>query len=928
MMGGNRQDTTWGYFENLFLMRTYQLIAEHKLSKEQAIKELCATLHKWASSHTPSLRSEEHTAEEVAWQLERIGYLVNNPELPTSQKFMKRAVQLYREQPVTYAEEIQRLADRGCKICTGHFSGDDMLPGKLSGARAVDKQGAKSGSQVRKEKVLGAHVNLEQDEAFLLVETCVLIKEKKLLRLEGVHRLSDTLRARANIRGYKVENTFRNYAGIGYCVSVVLGLLAGKSSSFKYASKIFKDTVWLYKNLPEDFNKEVQRLHEAGFSILSGRQNKPISQQNAQTVPSENPARQAVSPENASLVEQNISACFIAQALLLHENSDFLQEQRAFLKLLNTYEEVQGKMKHWLLIEVGKRIQNLCSALTSCHPEEYPLEKMDLQLIQLYRKDRAAFERILASGKKAIGWEEVAPAAEKKPLTTQKDVKMVAEVQATFAEKPQATEKRDATRQGGEAEVASAYRKILREYFTTGYRVGRLRDQTRFASFFEETYGRKLPVQGEALDKELERFGQYRDGRIFAPPDDVQRQYTEQLLRCLAETLDAGASCLYVECIYAHEQSDLQQKLDIFDAEALTRWLQREIRGRFLLDGWGRIYRAECPPNPEEDIRRFFREQMRPLTYDEVSEALWYLPMQKIKQTIRSTQRLLLVENGTYMDFDAVPLVPEDWRQIHEVITAALSMTPSSHLSREECRAAINDKLHDVASNTESLSTRCFMQALKYQFGEEFSFSDAYVSMRGAAVSPQSLIEEYLDNHSSFTLEDFSEYLQERQIPERDNRYDILYARAIRLNEEEFVSCEQITFDVAATDEALERFGFGDFVPLRSIASRLSLLPQGHQPWTVYLLESFVYQSSEKYRLLHHRFLRTGCTGAIVRRDSGIEDYDEILMRALALDSSWHNKEEALRTLADQGYLERARYDKIERLLPRARRLRAATEDD
>lgn len=92
--------------------------------------------------------------------------------------------------------------------------------------------------------------------------------------------------------------------------------------------------------------------------------------------------------------------------------------------------------------------------------------------------------------------------------------------------------------------------------------------------------------------------------------------------------------------------------------------------------------------------------------------------------------------------------------------------------------------------------------------------------------------------------------------------------------------------------------------------------------WNGYVLESYIYKYSKKFKLLHASFSASGVFGAVVRQDSGIENYQELIIDVLAHSSQWSEKNSALELLVEQGYQQRKRYADIEKIVHEAKLLR------
>ena len=79
---------------------------------------------------------------------------------------------------------------------------------------------------------------------------------------------------------------------------------------------------------------------------------------------------------------------------------------------------------------------------------------------------------------------------------------------------------------------------------------------------------------------------------------------------------------------------------------------------------------------------------------------------------------------------------------------------------------------------------------------------------------------------------------------------------------------------------------------------------------------------SNDFKLLHTTYNENSCVGAIVKRHSSINTFDELVIDALAKSYVLLDKENALDFLYDNGYLARRHFSNIETVLIKAKERR------
>lgn len=86
------------------------------------------------------------------------------------------------------------------------------------------------------------------EEAVLMLDVLLKSLEGKLTRKEAIHQVSEKLRRRAVNRGIEIDEIFRNENGITFQMSALEVAYTGIKTKLKQPSKLFVETVNLYRN--------------------------------------------------------------------------------------------------------------------------------------------------------------------------------------------------------------------------------------------------------------------------------------------------------------------------------------------------------------------------------------------------------------------------------------------------------------------------------------------------------------------------------------------------------------------------------------------------------------------------------------------------------------------------------------------------------
>ena len=267
---------------------------------------------------------------------------------------------------------------------------------------------------------------------------------------------------------------------------------------------------------------------------------------------------------------------------------------------------------------------------------------------------------------------------------------------------------------------------------------------------------------------------------------------------------------------------------------------------------------------------------------------------------------------GYYFHVCILHLTDEDLENISILISDAIR--EKTFVSGNELMEMIKARHPYILESNPLISMMGMRDALKYHLCRKFSFRGNIISAPNSAISMADVFGEYARSHAFFTMQELINLTVEMN---STVYFDAVYDNSLRISQEQFVSKEYAQFRVADTDRAIARFCPGPFIPIGKIRE-FGTFPDAGHPWTSYLLEHFVYQYSKEFKLLHAGFNRKTCVGAIVRREAGIESFNDLLSLALAESTAPIKRDKALSFFVEQGYLARRNYSDIESVLLQA----------
>ena len=316
------------------------------------------------------------------------------------------------------------------------------------------------------------------------------------------------------------------------------------------------------------------------------------------------------------------------------------------------------------------------------------------------------------------------------------------------------------------------------------------------------------------------------------------------------------------------------------------------------------------------DVIGYVKEQGVAVSEDEVVEGLSHLPEQSVRRAFNE-RRTNLISCGrqTRFHIDNFVLSNEELSIVEEIIEKAINL--SMYISFGELLEDMRSQVPSIIDNNAIFTEIGIKKVIAVKLEDKFSFVNNLISSKENPISTEDAYRA-LAKREYFTNDDVNKLGYDcDSLP---NVYiDLLLQYSIRINENEYVTKSKVSFDVDKTDEVLSRIITKDYIAINDIET-LSVLPDCGYPWTSFLLESYVFNHSELFRLLHAKyFSQTISLGGIVKKASPISDFDTMVAHAVIDDNITLNKDEIVNFMNNNGYIDQHLYKDAPKIIDKVR---------
>ena len=459
---------------------------------------------------------------------------------------------------------------------------------------------------------------------------------------------------------------------------------------------------------------------------------------------------------------------------------------------------------------------------------------------------------------------------------------------------------------------------ILNQSFVRGFILNSPISNKRFRSFWENMYGEECSYSDESIQQTMKAIGVEFDGRIYAPAQLASPDVFEEIKQYIEQLFNDGKPVIYYQALF-DEFSKRHVDWKINSPEMLKSFLAAQACPYPLLRSCLAKSR-NVDVSPASEIREYLKEQQEPVNYDKLQSALPHIPLDVIKHELATNTEFVNAARGEYMHADIVDLSSDDLDVIANMIQTEIHS--KGFMTGTELWEKLEIEHPEYTVRYSHLPLIGFRDALKHKFVGRFNFKGNIISSVEEPIGMADIFAGFCSRRESFHLQDIEQLCDDAGILAPGPYLDAVYENSIRISQDDFVSLNSISFDVQATDDAIARFCTGDFIAITEITS-FAAFPSIGVPWTSFLVESFVFKYSKKFKLYHNQFSAKVCAGAIVRNEAKLFDYHQVLASVIAKSDCRLASEEALDYLCNAGFLGRRRYSEIDIVLSEARQLRS-----
>ena len=483
------------------------------------------------------------------------------------------------------------------------------------------------------------------------------------------------------------------------------------------------------------------------------------------------------------------------------------------------------------------------------------------------------------------------------------------------------TEQRKEEPPSGYQKHLGLIRQVLAQNFPRGYRMGSAIEMKRYRLAYKSLHGRNMTLSDEILEGYIRSAGFEYDGKVYLIEKVMSSQVLEAITQFIDHTFALERSYIFFKNLYDHFKDELLETM-IADEEMLRLYLQSIGKRHWYFNKKFISSRPNTSVSVKDELVYYAKNAYRVVTYDEIIQAFDFLPKDKVDHEW-GTNNDIFISNGRNERFhiDTFYVTEQQLNEVSYLIATALETSPfvSADALLEEIRLHVSD----IFSNNVEISNIGIRNALANRLANRYAFRNNLISSHKDALDGPAAMVAYAKSKGTFTMTK-AEAMADL-IGGAVNFYlEKIAEVSVRVDEEHFVPKEAVHFDSDGIDKALDVLTSGTFTPIANITLFESFPSCGEYPWNPRLLESYLLNTSKRYRYIRKDFLgKETMAGAIVKADSPIKDYDGLLIQALGESDVPLEETTAMNYLYDIGLIaKRSKNGIVKNILTKAKECR------
>lgn len=411
-------------------------------------------------------------------------------------------------------------------------------------------------------------------------------------------------------------------------------------------------------------------------------------------------------------------------------------------------------------------------------------------------------------------------------------------------------------------------RQILVQKFPYGIRPESSIDLIKLRGF-ADALGIELNLNDALLTLQIESEGIEFDGKLYFYPEET----VKEIVGCARNILETDTGVVYYSVLF-DKYFEWFDEHHISSPDHLKEVLRHAMSGAHFNRNFMHKYMEQITEVEavERELERVWGNDVTH-TYDELYSLLPYIPPEQIKRYLSKSVKFLWSSTETFAWLAKFKITDEERDEILNFVESKCDA--NGFVSVKEI------PLKNIAEENYEFSITAVYEAIyRLLLCELYVLNGVIITRKGAGTNAITLTKSFCLTKEEAEFSEICEYVE--SIIGESNKTLALkaaYESMVRVSKDKFVSDKNIHFEVDTIDSILDDQMKGEFISISGIVS-LTLFPSCGYVWNHFLLGSYCYRFSKKYRTEMSSFNDRN-VGLIVNRNCKLS-YVEMLASVVA----------------------------------------------
>lgn len=453
------------------------------------------------------------------------------------------------------------------------------------------------------------------------------------------------------------------------------------------------------------------------------------------------------------------------------------------------------------------------------------------------------------------------------------------------------------------------YTSVIEQVFPDGFPFSNPLKKRRFISSYGEINGREFSDNEVTFESKIHTCGFIFEKKVYLA-SMVNDDLKNQIQKYIDDAFLNSTTPLYYSILFEVFKDNLNP---IFGSDMFASYLRFAFKDIYKFEN-DCICKKGTHVDLVQELINVFINCGRPLNIEEIYSELPTISHSAIDKTLEDKNFLVNYRGKCYFYKGIIAIDDCDYHKICQFIKNCILINGS--LTGEELFNFIRKELPDLVENNPGVTELGFKNIMKLKFGQNFCFNGDIISALDNDVDIKSLYTDFAKQREKFTFKELEEYRD--SIHQNRIDYESILSISIRLNQNEFIRGDLIDFDVQSIDDAISKCCNNGYISFCNIINYTDF-PSILYIWNSYVLESYVYCRSKRFKLLHQGFNKEKPVGVILNTDSAYETFDDVLIDVIRR-SKRCKKDDIYSYLIENDYLLTKKYKNIDFLVNEARK--------